>query len=152
MSGGLAVLYAVVVGWNGSPSPDVPPLRFADDDAAEYARLLRDAGAHTTLLTTLDADSRALHPDARPDGPPTRDAPRGALARSDRGMRQDGRPAELVIVYTGHGDVDHGEGFVMLDGARLTRGDLRSRVLGGRRAARIHVLVDACKSYYLVFA
>jgi hypothetical protein len=147
-----AVLYAVVVGWNGSPSPEVPALRFADDDAAEYARLLRDAGAETTLLTRFDSDSAALHGDTRPDGAPTRDALFDALARVDRAIEASGRPGELFIVYTGHGDVDHGEGFVMLDGARLTRADLRDRVLAGRRAARIHVVVDACKSYYLVFA
>ena len=150
----VAVLYAVVVGWNGSPSPGVPPLRFADDDAAQYARLLRDAGAHTTLLTTFDADSRALQADTTPDGPPTRAALLDALAAIDRQIAegaQGAAPSELVIVYTGHGDVDHGEGFVTLDGSRLTRTDLRERVLAGRRAERLHVIVDACKSYYLVF-
>src|SRR3954465_3937870 len=131
-AGSLAVLYAVVVGWNGAPAADVAPLRFADDDAAEYARLFRDAGAQTTLLTTLDADSRALHPDARVDGPPTRDRLLDALAQIDVQMQKT--PGELVIVYTGHGDVDHGEGFVQLDGARLSRGDLYDRVLAGRRA------------------
>jgi hypothetical protein len=147
-----AVLYAVVVGWNGSPSPGVPPLRFADDDAAQYARLLRDAGARTTLLTTFDADSRALQADTPSDGPPTRAALFEALAAIDRRIAAEEAPAELIVVYTGHGDVDHGEGFVTLDGSRLTRTDLRDRVLSGRRAERLHVIVDACKSYYLVFA
>ena len=152
MSTSLAVLYAVVVGWNGSPSPDVPRLRYADDDAVEYARLLGDAGARVTLLTELDGDSRALHTDARPDGRPTREGLLAALDRIDGEIQKDGRPAELFIVYSGHGDVDHGEGFIALDGGRVTRTDLYDRVLAGRRADRIHVIVDACKSYFLVYA
>lgn len=151
MSASAAILYAVVIGWNGAPAPDVPALRFADDDAAEYARLFRDAGARTTLLTALDADSRALHADARPDGAPTLAAVLAALDRADAEIARSGAPGELYLVYSGHGDVDHGEGFVQLDGARLTRRTLYDRVLAGRRAARVHVIVDACKSYYLVF-
>ena len=79
MSSSVAVLHAIVLGFNGAPSPDVPALRYADDDAANYARLFDDAGANVTLLTEYDADSRTLHADRPSDGPPTLDALRQAI-------------------------------------------------------------------------
>ncbi|MEK6609104.1 MAG: hypothetical protein AABZ30_15710, partial [Myxococcota bacterium] len=136
----LLALYAIVVGHNGSPAPDLPALRYADDDAAGWARLLGDAGARVRLLARYDADTRALHGAALPpDAPPTRAA---LLAAVDAAPAGD----EIVLVYTGHGDVDGGEGFVQLEGARLTRSDLYDRVLARLGAGRrVHVVVDACK-------
>src|SRR2546430_212091 len=106
-----AVLYAVVLGTNAATGPDVQPLRFADDDAVATAELLRDAGAEVTLLVTLDAESRALHPALRPDGPPTRaalDAALDEIARKLAADRASGRHAQAFFVYAGHGDVEHG--------------------------------------------
>lgn len=150
----LGILYAVVVGANTPTAADVQTLRFADDDAVAYAQLLRDAGAQVTLLTTLDPESRALHADVRPDGPPTRAALEQALLRIDAQLRADraaGRPTEAMLVYSGHGDVEHGEGYIQFADARLRRSDLYDRVLPRLPADRVHVIVDACKSYFLAF-
>jgi hypothetical protein len=40
-----------------------------------------------------------------------------------------GAQTEFMFFYSGHGDVEHGEGFVNLDGGRLTRSDLYERIL-----------------------
>lgn len=152
MSSTSAVLIAVVVGVNAPSGPGVAPLRFADDDAVAYAALLRDAGAEVTLLTTLDADSRRLHDDERVDGAPSRAALAAALevvAARVAELQRAGRPVETLLVYSGHGDVDGGEGFVQLADGRLTRSELYAAVLPKLAAERVHVVVDACKSYFL---
>ncbi len=151
----LAVLYAVVIGSNVATGPDVLPLRFADDDAAGYARLLREAGAEVTLLADFDAETRALQRDVTPDGPPSRAALDAALDGLERKLAADrraGRAAEAFFVYAGHGSVEEGEGYVQLADGRLRRSDLYRRVLPHLAAARhVHVIVDACKSYFLAF-
>ena len=55
-----------------------------------------------------------------------------------------------MIFYSGHGDVDHGEGFVVLEDRRLTRTMLYA-LLARSPAAHNHVFIDACKSYFLAF-
>lgn len=148
------VRYAVSIGHNGSPDADRPALRYADDDAARFHELLSPTTAGAWLLTTLDAESQELFPGlTRTARPPTRAALAAALAEL-RGRldadRRAGRRTELVFYYAGHGDVHEGEGRVALADGWWTRADLRREVLEGARADRIHVVVDACKSYFLV--
>lgn len=145
MSSSLLGLYAIIVGNNGSPAPDVQPLRYADDDAVAYAQLLQDAGAEVRLLTRYDEDSRALHTAIVPFGPPTMPELLRAVDEAPSG-------AEIYLVYTGHGDVADGEGFVQLQDARLSRTRLYNDVLARlSRPSQVHVVIDACKSYFLVF-
>ena len=61
-----------------------------------------------------------------------------------------GEQAELLVFYSGHGDVAGGEGYVVLEDRRVTRGDLHD-LLARSPAARNHVFVDACKSYFMAF-
>ena len=155
MTASAAILYAVIVGSNVPTGPDVRPLRYADVDAVGYAQLLEQAGAQVTLLTALDEDTRALYPKVQPQGAPTRAALYQTLEKIQRAVADDkraGRPSEVMLVYGGHGGVDHGEGYVQLADGRLQRSELYKRLLPMVASAdRVHVLVDACKSYFLVF-
>jgi hypothetical protein len=143
--------FAVVIGNNrAEPSSRDLTLRYADDDAAATHRLLREAGVHSVLLTTFDADSERMANSQRADGP----ASWAELARVLDGvfakMRGAEGGAELFLFYSGHGDVAHGEGYVVLEDRRLTRRMLY-QLLARSPARRNHVVIDACKSYFLAF-
>ncbi|MFN7135655.1 MAG: hypothetical protein ACK4N5_26520, partial [Myxococcales bacterium] len=55
--------YALVVGVNTSNDAGVPALKYADDDAAKYARLFDGFTEQTTLLTVFDPESRGAYPE-----------------------------------------------------------------------------------------
>ncbi len=62
-----------------------------------------------------------------------------------------GRSSELFFIYAGHGDVDKsGEGYINLLRGKLRRRDLYQQVLAPSKASYIHLIIDACKSYFLV--
>src|SRR5262249_1200161 len=54
--------FALIIGVNHSVDRDADPLRYADDDAAQYFELFRSLGARTYLLTDLDDGDRKLYP------------------------------------------------------------------------------------------
>ncbi|NOZ87391.1 MAG: caspase family protein [Deltaproteobacteria bacterium] len=145
-------LFALAIGCNHSLDPDSPPLRYADDDAVQNAQLLVQLGARVVLLVRLDSESRALHPKI-PDTPPTKNAVFKAMEKLNKLMsasRKKGERPVFYFFYSGHGDVENNEGFVHLEDGRLTRSDLLD-LLGGSKADTNHVIIDACKSYFLVF-
>lgn len=142
--------FAVVIGNNRPESAGEVTLRYADDDAVATHRLLSEAGVHSVLLTTLDSETRRGDDAARPDGPPTWSALSAALYGHFEKMRSAAEGDELLIFYSGHGDVAHGEGYVMLEDRRLTR-RLLYQLLTRSPALRNHVIIDACKSYFLAF-
>lgn len=145
-------LFALVIGYNQSDRKDQATLRYADDDAVQSALLMRQLGAQTVLLTELDADTRKLYP-ALATAPPTAAALSSALGKLNAAItkaRSAGAETTLYLFYTGHGDVAGGEGYVQLRSGRLTRTALLSH-LRSIRAHRAHVIIDACKSYFLVF-
>jgi len=147
--------FAIVVGVNRSDHESLPALRYADDDAVAMAQLLSLAGVESQLLVDLDDDSRRLHRGVVPSGAPTHDQVLAAVRRAHeqlRAARAAGHATEFLFVYSGHGDVDHGEGYVVLADGRLTRSELYQQVLEPSPADHNHVVVDACKSYYLAFA
>jgi len=146
--------FALVIG-NNQPeaTSGAATLRYADDDALSTHALLLEAGVDSVLLARLDADTRRMHPEVAPAGPPRAQAfdravdelfarMRAAVARGDH--------TELLVFYSGHGDVAAGEGYVVLEDRRVTRGDLHD-LLARSPAARNHVFVDACKSYFMAF-
>lgn len=150
---GEPVRLAIVIGVNQPEDSGRPTLRYADDDAVATHELLGEAGVQSILLTRLDRDTRRLHSIA-PDGQPTWAALERALASVDRtaaAARAAGQETELLLFYSGHGDVANGEGYIVLEDGRLTRSHLHERILTRSRADRIHVVIDACKSYYLAF-
>jgi hypothetical protein len=145
--------FAIVVGNNRPEGPDTPSLRYADDDAVATHALLVEAGVESVLLARPDDDTRRLYPDARPAGPPRGDELDRALDTLAARMRAEaarGAAVELLFFYSGHGDVDRGEGYVVLEDRRLTRTMLHA-LLARSPAVRNHVFIDACKSYFLAF-
>jgi hypothetical protein len=150
---GAGARFAIVIGNNRAAGPRAGALRFADDDALAAHRLLTGAGVHSVLLTRLDDTSHQLHPGAVPDGLPRWTELLAAFDRLAADMRREraaGHPVELLLFYSGHGDVEHGEGYVLLEDRHLTR-TLLAGLLERSPATRNHVVIDACKSYFLAF-
>jgi hypothetical protein len=147
--------FAVVVGWNAPPRPDLPTLRYADDDAVRWAVLLRSFGVEVQLLTVLDPESRRLYGSGAPAGEaPTRRALETAMQQATTriaAVKAQGARAVLYFVYAGHGDVEDGEGYVALADGRFFRRDLERVVLARSPADVNHVVVDACRSFYFVY-
>jgi len=144
--------FALIIGVNHSGDPKVAPLRYADDDAARYRDFFHAVGARTYLLSSLDDNTRRLHPEAAAVALPARDRQLTAtveqlaadVARAQRG----GYLTSLYVVYAGHGQVEGETGYVNLEDGRLTGPALAARVLNRVRADRSHVIVDACSSYF----
>ncbi len=151
------VAYALIVANNASPDASLAPLRYADDDGARYFELFTPQTRETVLLSVLDAETQARHPGlAAHTRPPTRAALKEAMGRLHARMAQDkasGLEPELYFVFTGHGKRGPaGEGQVfLLDGA-FTRADLYRDVISRSPASFLHLIVDACDSYFLVNA
>ncbi|HET6344648.1 MAG TPA: caspase family protein, partial [Myxococcota bacterium] len=146
--------FALVVGYNGTQNPAAAPLRYADDDAVSTHRLLQEAGVQAVLLTELDQDSQALYPDVQVDGAPTLAAILAHFSTLRTAMetaRRHAHEVHFTFVYSGHGDVQNGVGYVELSEGRLTRTKLYSQILARSPATFNHVIVDACKAYFLAF-
>lgn len=149
--------YAVVIAENRSLDPGVKPLQFADDDGAKTWELFSLFADRTALFVVLDADTARLYPDAaRAAESPERAAIFDKLAHYNAEMARDidrGDEPELFFIYAGHGDVDGtGQGYVNLRDAKLTRAELYRDIIAPSKARFVHVIVDACKSYFLVNA
>jgi hypothetical protein len=148
---GRTPVFALVVGVNEPLDPGPPKLLYADDDAILFHRIFAPVG-RSILLVAPDAATARLHsvPEARR---PTRANLKAAadeilslVARArDRGERP-----QLYFVYSGHGDVKNNEGYLALADHRLTARDLSELLLARSRAVANHVIVDACKSYFIV--
>jgi hypothetical protein len=148
---------AIVVGNNRSPSLERAELRYADDDAAKYAALIGSAygAGHVELLVRLDADSSRLFPlQTSAAHPPTRAELDAAIARvAARAAEAKARGSSVVFtfVFAGHGDVEDGRGFVELEDGRFFREDLEAMITK-IPAKRVHVILDACNSVYMLAA
>ena len=147
--------FALVVGVNASLDKDVAPLKYADDDAARYFDLFRLLGARTTVLARLDDNTKRLHPqaaaEARAPKRPEFDAAITQLADDVARANARGVETTVYVTYAGHGSVDQGRGYVTLEDTRLTGADL-AKALARVPAKRIHLVVDACSSYFLAYA
>ena len=147
--------YAVVVAQNRSLDAGVKPLRYADDDGAKNWELLSLYADRASLFAVLDEDTARLHPEAaRVAEVPERAAIFDRLHELNAIMAADtarGDEPELFFVYAGHGDVDaSGQGYVNLHDTKLTRAELYREIIAPSKARFIHVIVDACKSYFMV--
>ncbi len=143
--------FAIVIGNNASDRASTPRLQYADDDAIAIRDLLREAGVRTWLLVRPDANTARLVPKLRRAGPPRAASLRRAMAELRAAIGRTRGATEFLLFYSGHGDVDHGEGYVLLEDLRLTRSLLREEVIEKTRATRNHVVIDACKSYFVAF-
>lgn len=149
--------FALVVGSNATLDAGQAPLRFADDDAARMAELLEEVGVDVELVTTLDRDSQATHQAlvgrAHPPTPTGLEAAWDALRGRMEAAQEQGSEVELVIFYSGHGDVGpDGQGYLTLQGGKITRNDLFGRILEQSPAHHNHLLIDACRSEQFVLA
>lgn len=152
---GAKAVFALIVGVNASPEPDVQPLKYADDDAARYLDLFRALGARTYLLSRLDDNTRRLHPQAAAEAQPAgrADLRRAveALGRDVAQARARGVRSVLYVIYAGHGNVEHDAAYLTLDDGRLDGASLLRDVVTPPRADESHVIVDACQAYLLAF-
>jgi hypothetical protein len=147
--------FAFIVGVNRSVDPDEPPLRYADDDAARYLDLFRLLGARTYLLARLDENTERLHPQAAAEA----SAPRSAewarvveqLAKDVAQAKERNLGTVVYFVYAGHGSVRDGQGYVTLEDRRLTGKDLAQELIERLDAEQVHLIVDACASYFLAY-
>lgn len=154
-------VYAVIVGVNGSQDEGVAPLKFADDDAAKYARLFEAVADRIWLLTVLDVDSRTPYADlVRVARIPDQVGLWRTIDEVGYQVAQDrsrGQTTAVYFVYTGHGArAKDGQGYVNLTDARLTRNEFHKLLLEREHSglwARpdvLHVFIDACSAYFLV--
>ncbi len=149
--------YTVIVSHNGSNDPKLAPLRFADDDGARFYELLAPQSEEAHLLAVLDAQTQARHPGlASRTRPPTEAELLRTLETVNARMEEDralGIDPVLLFVFTGHGKRGAaGEGTISLLGGDFSRKDLYGKVLAPSRARWIHLIVDACDSYFFVNA
>ena len=148
-------VFAVIVGSNVSVDSELPPLKYADDDAARYLDLFRLLGARTYLLTRLDANTARLHAQAAAEAlPPRRAELEKTLAQAATDVAQArarGVETLFYFIYAGHGSVRNGQGYITLEDARLTGADLASSVVGAIGADQFHIIIDACDSYLLAY-
>lgn len=149
---------ALVVGSNHSSVTGRPDLRYADDDAGRYEETFRGVTTHSgdvELLTRFDRDSEALFANARQRArPPTRANLLQSiqrLAQRVQLLRGEGREVDFYFSFAGHGDVDHGRGFLELEDGPFTSADLEGalRVVA---PTRTHVLLDSCNSIFVIAA
>ena len=147
--------FVLVVGSNRPPRPGLATLRYADDDAVRWTVLFRTFGAEVELLTDLDAESERLYGTEAPvHRRPTHAEVMRAMARL-RGQiehaRAEGARTAFYFIYAGHGDEEDGEGFVGLADGRLLRREIEEKILAVSGADTNHVIVDACRSYYIAY-
>jgi hypothetical protein len=147
--------FALVIGANVSVDKDLAPLKYADDDAARSFDMFRLLGANTTLLARLDDNTRRLHPQAAAEAHEPKkadfDSAMAKLASDVAQASERGLEPTVYVVYAGHGNVEGGRGYVTLEDSRLTGPDL-ARALAKVPAKRIHLVVDACSSYFLAYS
>jgi hypothetical protein len=150
-----SAVFALVIGVNASPEPELPPLQYADDDAARYLDLFRALGARTYLLARPDENTRRLHAQASAEAIAPR---RQELTRTLAGLGKDveqararGVPTVLYVVYAGHGTVLDAKPYLTLEDARLSGDELLSEVTRVG-ADRSHVIVDACQAYLMAYS
>jgi hypothetical protein len=150
-----AKIYAVVAANNRSLDADVPPLRFADDDAVKYYEMLEAAGATVELLAVPDPDAQVAFPEAAKAALiPNKRNLSDALHRIFSKIEEDTKErieTHFMFIYSGHGDVGpNREGYINLLDAKFYRSDLFREVIAKSPASFNHVILDACRAYYMV--
>ena len=147
--------FALVVGSNRPARPGLVTLRYADDDAVRWTVLFRTFGADVELLTDLDAESERLY---GADAPDRRSATHAEVVRAMALLRgaierahAAGARTAFYFVYAGHGDEEDGEGYVGLADGKLLRKEIEKQILAVSGADTNHVIVDACRSYYIAY-
>jgi hypothetical protein len=147
--------YVLIVANNESPNKDLKNLRFADDDGARYYELFAPQSQRVELLSVLDSETQQRHPRlVEKAKAPTRAALLQVLEEFHRRIAQDqqaGKEAVFFFVFAGHAVRGAaGEGSIALSGSTFSRADLYRYVLEPSKASFVHLIVDACDSYFFV--
>src|SRR5262249_11197080 len=108
----------------------------------------------TILLAALDENTARLHPQAAAEAR----APRklelsqavADLAVDIERARARGVETVLYFVYAGHGNVREGRAYITLEDGRLGGAEIEAMVKT-LKADHVHLIVDACYSYFLAF-
>ncbi|NVJ26419.1 MULTISPECIES: caspase family protein [Myxococcus] len=140
---------ALVVAYNGSDSPGMPPLRYADDDGVRWMETFQRLGVDVVLLTVADADTAEAERErltgARVPTLAALDEAVASLAQRNAADRAAGRTVDFLFVYVGHGRTgESARAYLTLADGRLDQEALYSRVVERAEADYVHLLVDAC--------
>ena len=153
-TGGVA-RFALIVGVNRSVDPELPQLRYADDDAARYSELFGALGVRVHILTRADENTLRVSAGAiREARPPVRAELARAvadLAREVATALERGRRVVFYFVYAGHGNVSGNTAYLALEDQRLDTGEIEHQIVDRIRADETHLIVDACYSYSLAY-
>jgi hypothetical protein len=148
--------FALIIGANRSVDRELRQLHYADDDAVRYFDLFRTLGLRTYLLTRPDKNTRRLHSQAIAEAHLPR---RAALERVVRALagdvakaRRRGLRTTVYVVFAGHGNIKGGQGYLTLEDDRLTSRRIRDAIIDRVGADQVHLIVDACHSYFLAFS
>jgi hypothetical protein len=150
--------FLLVVGVNGSDVEGVPPLRYADDDAARFYELLASGATESRLLVTFDSGSAQLYPQllgvAQPPSRANLERALDELYAAVRSSQEAGRTATLHVFFGGHGaltnDPESPSAYLALADSRWTREDMLSQIIQPEVADYTHLVVDACNAFFLV--
>ena len=152
--------FALVVGVNTSVDSGVESLKYADDDAAKYARLFDRLADQTLLLTVFDAESRQIYGELaeRARVPDRAGLDRAVATLREAAVKEHAAGNEVVVyfAFVGHGARDKdGEGYVSLTDGKLTRTQLHELLIDppadpSLRFDTLHVVIDACSAYFVV--
>lgn len=145
--------FAIVIGHNRSSNPENETLFYADDDAFRTYELLRTfiPEEQIHLLAEPDADSLKLFPQLADTAvSPTLARLSHAVQQVAERVHTNGSRSEVYFVYSGHGNVERGRGYLELVDARIGPDELEREVVDRFGDARVHLLIDSCNSYYLL--
>ena len=152
-------VHVLAIGYNGLPVSRIDPrlreLRYADDDAAAFARFARDLGGRVIILSNFDSDTAQRFPGlAGQARSPSRDELRRAVSELNTSFERDRRAGVepvVLVTYSGHGIAAEGAApaLVLADG-ELTQEALYAEVLRALKARFIHLIVDACHAEAVV--
>jgi Caspase domain len=123
--------------------------RYSRHSGQHSYQLFLDANIDSRLLVSFDAATRELHPRAAADGAATRENFEREMAAVQARIRASaarGLSTEFYFFFSGHGDVEGGEGRLILEDHALTRADLYE-LLESSGASVNHVFLDACSSF-----
>ena len=109
--------------------------------------------AHTS--SPASTRTRGASTPKPPPRPSSRSAARcrvvSQLAADVARARERGVETVFYFVFAGHGGVYNEQGYVALEDARLMGADL-ARLVASVPAAHVHVIIDACASYFLAYS
>lgn len=149
--------YVISIGVNTPIDADTPPLRYADDDAVQLARLLAPHAVRVDLLTLLDEPTQHRFPGAAAEVRlPTHAEVLATLRAVATQIEADRRShpgvaRDLLFAYVGHGGTDaDGHGYIKLADGVLSRAELFAELLAASVADTTHVIIDACHAVSLV--